>query len=148
MAIYAINVQIIDGQRRLSGTYRTLRKFRKDDTLVLFRRDAHGVTLTGTSTVESVLHLEEKSISEVLVSEVEHFAEERPLAVYAGSLQKVRLFLSPERHFRRKITTMTRQDLNTLITGQLDMERTIFRYIFSSLPFQLRILFIYNLKDP
>lgn len=82
--------------------------------------------------------------------ELEDFSEigeERPLSALAGSLEKTRFFLEPERHFKQVITSLSYRDFETIISGKVDMARSIFRMTFHALPLPLQAQFVLEHAD-
>ena len=112
--------------------------------LIGFEREHDNVYFLGTSRVKSV---EEKEFGGirlyvVKVDVLADFSKPRRLSVLAGSLEKVYRFLEPERHFRRRIVGLSKDDYQTIVEERVDLNRSIFRYLFSALPLELQTEFI------
>jgi hypothetical protein len=140
---YAIHVGLIK-----QGTFETKvgagqPRLAAGNDLIAFVRKHREVSFLGTSKVErtKIAGSDEAPIRLEGVSEVSSFSEPRTLAVLAGSLKKVYRFLEPERHFQRPIVALSVDDFETITTGQVDLFRTVFRYLFSALPFEVQAEF-------
>lgn len=117
----------------------------KGNKLIIF--DKHfekKVFFIGTSEVleTRTINKEGESFFIVKIDDQKEFDEPRELFVIAGSLKKVYRFIHPERHFRRMIVALDWEDYQTIIENQIDVTRSVFRYLFSCLPNHIQIEFI------
>lgn len=119
------------------------------DRLIVFKRDDEGaITFVGTSEVLSATDRDVREEGEVIRFRTLSFASEsvfdepRTLALLAGSLQKVYRFLDPERHFARPIVKLDFDDYQAIEQNIIATYRTVFRYLFSSLPLPIQAEFV------
>lgn len=112
--------------------------------LIGFERENDDVYFLGTSRVESAEEKESNGIRRctVKVDELTDFSRPRRLSVLAGSLEKVYRFLDPDRHFRRNIVGLPKSDYQAIVEERIDLNRSIFRYLFSALPLDIQTEFI------
>jgi len=117
----------------------------KGNKLIIFDKDFEKkVFFIGTSEVleTRTINKEGESFSIVKIDDQKEFGEPRELFVIAGSLKKVYRFMYPERHFRRMIAALDWEDYQTIIENEIDVTRSVFRYLFSCLPDHIQIEFI------
>ena len=140
---YAINNELIfyDSFKTKVGPAQP--KFTKGVELILFEKDSKQIFFTGTSEVIEVktVKKEEAFFQIVKIDEPKLFEKELDLAVFAGSLKKVYRYLEPYKHFQRRIVALDQDDFETIVNKKLCMSRTIFRYLFSSLPLEIQTEF-------
>lgn len=119
-------------------------RFAEGDQLALFHRYEGHVFFTATAvvTVHTSSGKAEDDAGQLLIQKNE-FRAQRSLAVLCGSLRRVTSqFLRPEIHFRRRVVRLLPEDFYVIQHGELDMERSTFRYLFSPLPFALKADFV------
>ena len=131
----------------LNGTFRPY--LMEGEQLVVFRRSEGSVFFFATTKVESVEELGTASspYQSVSLSGLKPFDRERELSVLAGSLAKVYRFLYPERHFRRAYVRLSPEDYRTIVEDAVDLDRSVFRYLFEALPWGLRAHFVSTCLD-
>src|SRR6266446_1488605 len=132
-----------NGQIRLKlGAFRP--RLGRDDALLIYERREDDLIFTAYTTVESVQEQEEDAgrFQTASAAQLSAVDGERRLSVLAGSLEKVYRFLDPERHFRRGIVRLSREDYETIIENAIDIDRSIFRYLFTALPLQVQVDFL------
>jgi hypothetical protein len=117
-------------------------RFNESDELILFERAEQSVLFIGRTSVLQAETLDREAVQSVSFKQITPFEEERELTALAGSLERVYRFLHPERHFRRKIVRLPEQDFQTIVHNKIDVHRSIFRYLFSALPIELRADFV------
>src|SRR6266404_1189935 len=135
--------KIQDGKIRVRlGAFRP--RFVKGDAILSYKRNAEDIIFTEQMIAEAVKEQEEKdgNFQTTSVGKPVGLDGGRRLAVLAGSLQKVYRFLHPERHFRQGFARLTQDDYETIIHNAADVERSVFRYLFSALPFQVQTDFV------
>lgn len=114
----------------------------KNDKIIAFERTKPEILFIGTTEVTDVSRLTER-IQKIKVSPMEEFNYARKLSQLAGSLERVKNYLYPYKHFeRRDIIAISPRDYNTIQLDRLDEKRTVFRYLFASLPISLKSDFV------
>jgi len=115
-----------------------------DDEAIVYQRIGDEVSFLGTTSVASATTQpgEESDRQVVNFGVLHQFSEKRQLSVLAGSLKKVYKFLAPERHFRRAVVKISREDFTAISKNEIDINRSVYRYLFSALPIELRADFV------
>lgn len=142
---FAIRRDLLRRVTYLNHLGRSHPRLATDDSLVVYEKNGGEVIFVGTSSVASVQDQESSeggAIQVATFSSVEEFSEPRLLPVLAGSLEKVYRFLRPELHFKRVIVKLSRPDFYTIVKNEIDLYRSMFRYLFTALPIELQADFV------
>lgn len=115
--------------------------------VIIFDRRGDDVTFIAYTTVELVDVIEEDTYGhyrrlKATLSEPRKLFAPRQLAHYAGSLRKVYRFLKPEKHFMHPAVKLDEKDYLAIYYGFIDFDRTKFRYLFESLPIEIKSDFV------
>jgi len=141
---YAMRADMIEDSviTQKLGRFRT--RVEPNSIAVIYQRTTGDVKFVGIVIVESVRESSEGDarLQVITLSESLPFPEPRELSVLAGSLEKVKYFLAPERHFKRSVLKLSRKDFRSIVNLTIDIHRSVFRYLFSALPLELQADFI------
>ena len=146
-AYFAVRASEIQSQRFLNRLGRSKPTLRQGDAILLFNKQGEeGLQFVSKATVltANLVDQNEARTQQVGISEPEGLTKPISLRAIAGSLRKVYRFLNPERHFRRSIIKIPFADFETIANNRVDQDRSIFRYLFSALPFELQTDFLTN----
>lgn len=139
---YAINNELIMHNSFKTKVGPAQPKPIKGSKLIIFEKDLSRKEMffLGTSEVLETekFEKEDEIFLIVKIDEPREFDEPRDLLVLAGSLRKVYRFLQPHLHFQRKIVALDKYDFQTIVNNEIDLSRSIFQYIFSSLPLNIK----------
>jgi hypothetical protein len=144
-AYYAVNRASVDENtiEHKVGPFRA--RVKSGASIVLFTLSGEGAFFTGTSVASAVDERveDERLVQTITIDPTEEFSEPRKLSAMGGSLQKVYRFLEPERHFKfRDIIRLSEQDYMTISDNLIAVHRSVFRFLFSSLPLDVQSDFV------
>ena len=111
---------------------------------VVFSADWQGGKFLGTAQVTEVRDTTEgeRRVQLAQFSSITPFDHPRELSVIGGSLDKVKYVLEPQRHFKRNILKISRRDFSTITANEVDVRRSVFRYLFAALPMAVQTVFL------
>lgn len=111
---------------------------------VVFEADWRGGKFLGISRVRDIREIVEDNrvIQFPVFDEVQAFDRPRDLRALAGSLERVRHVLEPQRHFSRSILKLSRHDFFVIKDNRADVSASVFRYLFAALPMEMQADFL------
>lgn len=114
------------------------------DQIVFFIKDFNKIEFISSSVVVEVniKMFDDVRIATIRFGKIDKFEEPRDLYSIAGSLKKVYRFMHPERHFIHRIVKLEWQDYEVIVKNKIDIERSVFRYLFSCLPKKIQVEFL------
>lgn len=114
------------------------------DKIVLYKKRDEDVVFYATAIVDDLTEVPDSREPDYLIvslSEPGELREQVALSVVAGSLRKTRNFLDPAREFDRRVVNLREDDYFTIVERRVDVSRTVFYYLYSSMPPILRLQF-------
>lgn len=75
-------------------------------------------------------------------TDITRFEHAREFSVIAGSLDRVKNVLEPHRHFTRSVLKVSPRDYATIVENEVDVPRSVFRYLFAALPMEIQTAFL------
>ena len=119
----------------------------REDQVVVFRKEGERILFVGRTQVLDHRDVPDSKLAHVALEEVTAFDEPVDLREVGGTMYKIERILTPEWHFRRPIVGLVEWDFETIVERRVDDSRTLFRYLFASLPIGLKGEFLSLYRD-